>query len=147
MNAFMLLVLLLLLAAAVPALPQAGPPSVTLPPELTRVLTDYEKAWRAGDREGLARLFVEDGFVLSSGRPFVQGRKAIAAFYQPGSRLSLRAVRYAASGGVGYIIGAYADAPGTPDRGKFTLTLAKDSTGRWLIVSDMDNTIAKPGAP
>jgi ketosteroid isomerase-like protein len=29
---------------------------------------------------------------------------------------------------------------GQPDIGKFTLTLRKDSDGRWLIRSDMDNS-------
>lgn len=43
-------------------------PSVTLPPELARVLTDYENAWKAGNAATLASLFAEDGYVLSQGR-------------------------------------------------------------------------------
>ena len=40
---------------------------------------------------------------------------------------------------IGYIIGAFTDRAGAPDRGKFTLTLRRDHSGQWLIVSDMDN--------
>ena len=123
-------------------------PAVALPPELARVLADYERAWRAKDAAGLSKLFVEDGFVLEPGVPMVRGRKAIEKIYTgDGGPLSLRAVAYATDGSVGYIIGGYASKAGRPDDGKFTLTLRKDNTGRWLIVSDMDNGNRRPGAP
>ncbi len=115
-------------------------PSVTLPPELARVLADYESAWRAKDAAALARLFAEDGFVLSRNKPPVRGRPAIEKAYTgAGGPLFLRALAYATEGSVGYIIGAYSARSGEPDDGKFTLTLRKGSDGRWLIVSDMDN--------
>ena len=115
-------------------------PSVTLPPELARVLTDYEKAWGAKDAAALAALFAEDGFVLQRNKPPVRGRDAIAKAYAgAGGPLSLRALAYAAQGDVGYIIGAYAPRAGEPDDGKFTLTLRRTAGGRWLIMSDMDN--------
>jgi ketosteroid isomerase-like protein len=118
----------------------AQQPSVSLPPELARVLTDYERAWSKGDSAGLAQLFAEDGFVLSRENPPVRGRAAIGRFYSgPGGPLSLRTMAFAMEGNVGYIIGGYSDRPGVPDDGKFTLTLRKDASGRWLIVSDMDN--------
>src|SRR5262249_48292087 len=60
----------------------ALPPSVQLPPELARVLTDYEKGWRAGDGKALAELFAENGFVLPNGAPPVQGRDAIQRYYK-----------------------------------------------------------------
>lgn len=114
--------------------------SVALPPELARVLTDYEAGWKAGDAAALALLFTEDGFVLSPGQTPVKGRSAIQKLYTgPGSPLSLRAFGYAMHGPVGYIIGGYSAERGMPDEGKFTLTLRKDKQGRWLIVSDMDN--------
>ena len=67
---------LLCVAAPAPAQPESGaaPPSVSLPPELLRVLTDYESAWRARDAGALARLFADDGFVLPGGSPPVRGR-------------------------------------------------------------------------
>lgn len=122
----------------------AAEPSVALPAELARVLTDYEAGWKTGNAAALAGLFAEDGFVLPSGQPPVKGRAAIQKLYtRNGSPLSLRAIAYAISGDVGYIIGGYGGEPGKPDDGKFTLTLRKVA-GRWLIVSDMDNSNRRP---
>ncbi len=136
-----LLMMTLLLAS--PVIGQETPtaePSVALPPNLARVLTDYEAAWSKRDAAALAGLFAEDGFVLPSGRTPVRGRAAIQKHYTgQGGPLLLRALAYAVEGGVGYIIGGYTDATGKPDIGKFTLTLKKGSDGRWLIISDMDN--------
>jgi ketosteroid isomerase-like protein len=116
------------------------PPSVELPPALARVLTDYESAWTKKDAAALARLFAEDGWVLQPGRPPVKGRAAIERAYanSGGGGLSLRALAFETSGPVGYVIGAYAEAKGQPDIGKFTLTLRLIGD-RWFIVSDMDN--------
>jgi len=120
-------------------------PSVGLPAPLARVLTDYETAWRNKDAAALALLFAEDGFVLSNGSPPVRGREAIRKRYEgQGGPLSLRAMAFATDGPVGYIIGGFARHPGEPDTGKFTLTLRRDETGRWLIVSDMDNGNSRP---
>lgn len=127
-------------AAQTPPAPAAPLPSVALPSELARVLTDYEAAWKARDAKALAALFAEDGFVLSSGTPPVRGRANIERHYASagGSTLLLRALAFATAGDIGYIIGGYRyDAEG-PDTGKFTLTL-KRSGDRWLIQSDMDN--------
>jgi ketosteroid isomerase-like protein len=138
---------------AIPAGAQARPdttpvaplPSVELPPDLARVLTDYEAEWRRGGA-AVAQLFIEDGFVLSGGRPPIRGRAAIAAHYGSGGGgpLSLRALAYATEGAVGYIIGGYTTERGAPDIGKFTLTLRKQPDGRWMIVSDMDNPNRPP---
>ncbi|MDX2466873.1 MAG: DUF4440 domain-containing protein [Acidimicrobiia bacterium] len=120
---------------------QPSHPTVTLPPELARVLTDYEKAWRAKDEKALAALFVDDGFVLSSGRPPVKGRKQIEKRYEnSGGPLVLRAIAYATEGSIGYIIGGFSRTNGAPDIGKFTLVVRKGPDGGWLIVSDMDNS-------
>ena len=114
--------------------------SVMLPPELARVLTDYETFWRRGDGAALASLFDDDGFVLPNGEPAVRGRAAIQRYYKgPGGPLVLHAFKFATDGAVGYIIGGFSRQEGQPDVGKFTLTLRKRSDGRWLIVSDMDN--------
>lgn len=131
------------LAACVAQTPAASPeeqPSIRLPAELARVLTDYETAWTHKDAASLARLFAPDGFVLAGGSPMVRGREAIQRFYkESGGPLALRAAAYATSGDIGYIIGGFSDQPGVPDRGKFTLTLRREASGRWLIFSDMDN--------
>ena len=103
-------------------------------------MTDYEDAWQARSADGLAKLFAEDGYVLSGGRPPVKGRDEIEKRYEgSGGPLSLRAFAYATEGSTGYIIGGYAVKAGEPDIGKFTLTLWKGTDGRWMIVSDMDN--------
>ena len=120
-------------------------PSVDLPAELARVLTDYENAWGKRDAAALAQLFAEDGFVLPGGRPPVRGRAAIQQYYTgQGGPLALRAFASATDGRVGYILGGYGEKRGGPDDGKFTLTLKKDAGGRWLIYSDMDNSNRRP---
>ena len=130
-----------LLAAALPVVAAGAElPSVTLPPDLARVLTDYEAAWRARDAAALSRLFAEDGFALSPGSPAARGRAAIERHYQSaGGELYLRAFAYASEGSRGYIVGGFSHRTGAPDDGKFTLTLVKGADGRWLIFSDMDN--------
>ena len=122
-----------------PAPNPAPLPSVVLPPELDRVLRDYERAWRARDAAALADLFTEDGFVLSNGVAPVRGRAAIRVKYSnSGGPLALRAFAYSTEGRVGYIVGGFARDPGEPDSGKFVLALRKEG-GRWQIAADMDN--------
>ncbi len=121
-------------------------PSVPLPPELDRVLRDYERLWKAGDAEGLADIFTADGFAIQRGR-WVRGREAIVQAYgSAGGDLRLRALAHAADGDVGYIIGAYGygDTPGAADRGKFILALNRSENGRWLIAADLDSGIPSP---
>ena len=123
-------------------------PSVTLPPALDRVLRDYEKQWQARSATGLAQLFVEDGFVLQSGKLPVRGRAGIEQAYQTGGGpLSLRALAYATADTIGYIIGGYAGQAGSRDSGKFILLLRKNRSGTWQIVADMDNTNSRGGGP
>ena len=121
------------------------PASVTLPPELARVLTDYKTAWKNRDAAALASLFAEDGFVLQNGQPPVRGRAAIQKVYTGrGGPLSLRAFAFATDGKVGYIIGGFSRQKEDPDAGKYTLTLRKDANGRWLIMSDMETMNQRP---
>lgn len=142
-------VVLVLLAAAAPpagADDEASPPGVALPPELARVLTDYEDAWSRKDAAALARLFAEDGWVLQNGAAPVRGRAAIERAYTgSGGPLALRAFAFATQGDVGWILGGFARRRGEPDLGKFTLTLRRRD-GRWLIASDMDNGNRPGGA-
>lgn len=121
-------------------------PNVALPPELDRVIRDYERAWRAGDAVALASLFAEDGFVLQSNRPPIRGRAAIQAAYdgQGGGPLRLRAFAFAPGDTIAYIIGGYGYGNKPGDTGKFTLTLRRAPGEPWLIYSDMDNLNAAP---
>lgn len=129
-----------LLADGASAQASDSPPSVTLPPALDRVLRDYEKAWSSRSAAGLAELFAEDGFVLQPGRPPARGRKNIQERYEGrGGPLSLRALEYAASDSIGYIIGAYSIARDERDIGKFILLVKRVPPGPWYIAADMDN--------
>jgi ketosteroid isomerase-like protein len=126
---------------AQPDRPTALPlPSVTLPPELDRVLRDYEREWQARSAAGLAALFVEDGFVLQAGKPPVRGRPGIMEAYRSaGGPLILRALAFSAGGTAGHVIGAYTYGAGAADVGKFILLLYREPGGPWRIVADMDN--------
>lgn len=144
---------LMLVASSVPAQNTSKPatgteiPDVTLPPELDRVLRDYERAWRAGDAAALASLFTEDGFILQSNRPPIRGRSAIQATYEDqgeGGPLRLRALAFTTADTIGYIIGAYSYDNNPNATGKWTLTLRRAPGEPWLIFSDMDNLNARP---
>lgn len=135
--------------AAAPASSACPQASVSLPPPLDRVLRDYETAWSAGDERALAGLFAEDGFVMPMGGLPVRGRAAIEAEYAKagGAPLALRAIAFATEGATGFILGCYAPKANEPDQGKFTLTIKKEASGRWLIFSDMDNPNRRPTRP
>lgn len=136
-------------ASPPPAAASAAMPSVELPADLARVLRDYELAWTAGDTQALARLFVADGYALPNGQLPAAGADAIRAAYakNAGSPLSLRALHYAQSGDMAYIIGGFGGAPGKPDFGKFVLVLRRSGDGAWRIAADMDNANALPKRP
>ncbi len=120
----------------------APQPSVELPPDLARVLRDYERHWSAGEAEALASLFVESGLIVRRGT-WIRGRAAIEEAYRHASgALRLRAIEFDAGDRLGYIIGAYGYGESLPvdDSGMFVLTLRRDPDGRWLIVSDLDRS-------
>jgi ketosteroid isomerase-like protein len=121
-------------------------PDAALPPDLDRVLRDYERAWRAGDAKGIASLFTKDGVLLQNYRLPIRGRPAIQAAYEGdrGSPLRLRALAYATGDTVGYIVGGYRYGDAPHDMGKFTITLQRAPGKPWLISSDMDSMNASP---
>jgi ketosteroid isomerase-like protein len=86
---------------------------------------------------------------LHNGSPPARGVAQISAGYAEaaGSPLSLRALAYAVSHDMAYIVGGFAPAAGEPDHGKFVLVLRRGSDGDWKIAADIDNTNALPGAP
>ena len=136
----------LTLAACTTAPTTSGP---ALPPALQRVLDDYTAAWEARDAKALAALFAEGRTVVPNACPPVPDRAGVEACYTgSGGPIHLRALDHGYSGGLAYIIGEYAEEPGDPAGGKFTLTLLDDN-GRWLIVADMDQPYRRrpQGAP
>ena len=72
------------------ALPTVALPTVTVPPELDRVLRDYERAWMQKQPSALAALFTAQGMALHHGSPPARGAAQIAARYAEaaGSTLS-----------------------------------------------------------
>jgi ketosteroid isomerase-like protein len=147
LNGVAPLLLLLFTLSCTPARSEGAQealPSVALPPELDRVLRDYERAWQAHDADALAALFAEDGFVLSNNRPAVRGLAGIrVAYATSGGGLSLRALSFSVADTVGYIIGMFSPQAGQPDVGKFILALRRDAGGPWQIAADMDNGIRR----
>jgi ketosteroid isomerase-like protein len=128
--------------------PGPPPPSVDLPPELDRVLRDYERAWHAKNAEALSRLFTEDGFVMGNGAPPARGREAIRrAYARSGGPLVLRALAFETEKSVGYIVGAFGRSAETGDTGKFVLVLRRENGGRWMIAADIDNSNSRPMPP
>jgi ketosteroid isomerase-like protein len=117
-------------------------PTIKLPAEAERVLRDYEAAWTGRDPAKLANLFHPEGFVMSMGVQPVKGREAIQKHYaRAGGPLHLRAIGYAASDTIGYIVGMFRG-NGPTDGGKFVLALFRSNAKEpWLIAVDMDNTI------
>ncbi|HEX9893851.1 MAG TPA: nuclear transport factor 2 family protein [Gemmatimonadales bacterium] len=123
-------------------------PTVSLPPELDRVLREYEREWGARNAAGLAALFAEDGFVMQGSRPPARGRAAIIhAYTGAGGPLFLRALAYSTEGNTGWIIGGYKGQSSGTDDGKFVLALKKGIDGRWLIAADIDNSNRPPRRP
>ena len=115
-------------------------PSITLPPELDRVLRDYERDWTAKNASRLSLQFTEDGFVLSPGHPPVRGRANIAAEYTGrGGPLTLAALAYATGDTVGYIVGTYGGPDPATHTGKYLLALRRAPGGPWMIAAEMDN--------
>lgn len=149
-----LLVCLLVLTAAVSVAswadvsppPAASLTSIALPPAIERVLRDYEKAWTARNDAALARLFTSDGYALPNGQLPAAGAAAIRAAYaqNAGMPLALRALHYAESADMAYVIGGFGGGDGKPDFGKFVLVLRRGADGIWRIAADMDNANALP---
>jgi len=122
--------------------PLAG---VELPPEVARVLRDYERFNRPGSDSAFAALFTEDA--LTSGQSgWVRGRQAIRSACCSRAPLRLRAQGFAAADTVAYIAGIVAidSQPSPRDVTKLMLTLRKGGDGRWLIAARLAEEIRPP---
>ena len=128
-------------------------PSVELPPDLARVLRDYERAIKASDGPALAALFTEDA-LFATRRGWIRGREAIqnAGRNEEGD-LRIRAQAFTVHDSVGYIAGTVADGskPSQSDLAKVVLTLRRGADGRWLIAARLGEDFPPPspatGAP
>lgn len=152
LSSLALLALSFAAAAQTPsaATESVSPPviSIVLPPELDRVLRDYEKAWAAGNVDAVVGLFAADSYALPNGAPPAYGHDAAREAYREhiGSPLSLRAIAYRRDGNLAYVVGGFAFARSKPSIGKFVLVLGRNAEGRWEILADIDNMDQRPGA-
>jgi len=110
-------------------------PTITLPPELDRLLRDYERFQRAGDKAGLASLFTEDG-LYPSPNGWLRGRETIRTTDGIGTaNLRLRATAYSIDGATGYVAGFFGNAnnPSIPDIARLLFALRREPDGSWRI--------------
>jgi predicted TIM-barrel fold metal-dependent hydrolase len=112
-------------------------PTVTLTPDLDRLLRDYERFQLAGDAAGIASLFTDDGLFPGPGG-WVRGREAIRVRGGIGrSNLRLRPTGYSMDGDTAWVTGFFAagNAPGVPDIARLVLALRRGADGKWLIAA------------
>lgn len=120
--------------------PRAPESGIALPPDLERVLRNYETAYAGRNPAALAALFTEDGYVLPTGRPAVRGRTALQAHFEgEGGALRLVPIAAAAGDSVAYVIGAFGAEARADAGGKFILLLRRTGAGPWRIAADMAN--------
>lgn len=111
------------------------PPTINLPPELDRLLRDYERFQRAGDKEGIASLFTEDG-MFPSANGWLRGREKIGTADGIGiANLRLRPTAYSVDGATGYIAGFFGNAnyPSAPDIARLLFAVRREPDGKWRI--------------
>ena len=114
--------------------------------------------YNAGDADGVAALYAEDGVVMAPGAPAVVGRAAIRDFIASDIENSKAAglafkgdevTDGAVEGDMAWIKGSFSlsDSSGTTvDTGKY-LTVYRRTNGQWQIIRDMWNSdaSANPG--
>lgn len=118
----------------------------------------WEKAYNAGDVEGVVSLYAPDALLFPPGSPIAKGRDAIRAFFAKDTAESKRAgVRFILGpkpdGGVvgdwGWASGTYVvkDKAGkVVDTGKY-LSVSRKVEGKWLYVRDTWNSDVPAPAP
>jgi ketosteroid isomerase-like protein len=103
------------------------------------VAADWERAYNAGDVDGIAALLTEDAVVMPPNAPIVEGRSAIKSWYR--EHFTNRVVpaktderELIVFGDMTYRQGVYAlDLPdGTTEYGKF-VELWKNDNGQWRL--------------
>lgn len=122
---------------------------------LRAVDQQWEKAYNAGNAEGVASLYDENAVLLPPGAPAVSGRAAIKAFFAKDTAESQKAgivftLGSKADGGVsgdmGWQSGSYVakDKAGkVVETGKY-LSVSRKTGGKWLYVRDTWNADGAP---
>jgi len=125
-------------------------PTVTPPPEVARVLTDFERGWQSLDKSFFAALFTEEG-LLQWGDDWARGRRAIRnALLGKAGGLRMRAQAFETHDSLGFIAGMYGFYRDTTwvDQGRYALTLRRTKTEPWQIaVAFLSNTTTTTPPP
>ncbi len=141
------------LTACAPKAPDTTADAATLKADAPVWFTNFN----AGDAEGVAALYAEDGVVLAPGAPAVVGRTAIRDFIASeianskaaGLTLKGNGVTDAGvAGDMAWITGTFSvtDASGaTVDKGKY-MTIYRRADGKWPIIRDTWNSDTPPAA-
>ena len=125
----------------------SGTISIDIIAEIRSANDLFESKFAAGDAEGLADLYTEDGVLLPAGLDIIQGRKGIRNFWQNIMNMSIKQARletleaellhntaiemgyYTLSGKGGLEM----------DRGKYVV-IWKRSQGQWQLQKDIRTT-------
>jgi ketosteroid isomerase-like protein len=122
---------------------------------LIAVDSAWEKAYNAGDVEGVVKLYAADAVLLPPGAPSANGTAAIRAFFgkdipglkSAGLTMIMGAKPQAGSSGdMGWASGTYTvkDKSGKViDTGKY-LSVSRKVDGKWMYVRDTWNSDAAP---
>jgi uncharacterized protein (TIGR02246 family) len=117
----------------------------------SRILQDLQEALDRGDAERAASFYAEDALFVTSGRPPVEGRKAVQRVFEedfraPGFKLVLAVerVEVAASDDMAVVRGTFTVSFGTPDqgtpfeaRGRYAQVLRSDADQQWRVAIDI----------
>jgi uncharacterized protein (TIGR02246 family) len=147
-------ILVLAAAAVIAACTTAAPDTAADEAALRASAAQWWERYNAGDADGVAALYAEDGIVMAPGAPAAVGRAAIreflagdiAASKSAGITTGGEATAAGVVGDLGWSSGTYfaKDASGTTvDAGKF-VSVARRANGGWLTIRDIWNSDAAP---
>jgi len=117
----------------------------------------WAEAYNAGNADGVANLYAEDGILLAPGAPAVVGRAAIQEFIKSDIEKSKAAglafklgdtTGVGVSGDLGWLSGTFSvtDASGAAvDVGKF-VSVYRRTNGKWQLIRDTWNSDKAPPA-
>jgi uncharacterized protein (TIGR02246 family) len=111
----------------------------------------FEATFRRGDAAGLAHLYTNDGMLLPTGSDFVEGKKAIEAFWQGAMDMGFKEakldiVELERQGDSVIEMGRYTlkDADGAVmDEGKY-IVIWKQEDDQWKLSRDIWNSSQSP---
>jgi ketosteroid isomerase-like protein len=118
----------------------------------------FVTALQSGDARAAAALYADDARLLAPSAGLIEGRAAIAAFWQAGigagiAEVELEKLETERDGSVAWEIGRYAlrlepaEGASVVDRGKYVLVHRRQDDGSWLRAVEMFNPDSPPARP